>query len=135
MSAAQTAPEVKGGAVPYLAPRDSAAAAEFYVRAFGAEIVNKVPTEDGRMMHVHVYINGGSVMMSDPFPEHGHAYEAPKGFTMHLQVDDIDAWFKRAVDAGCEVTMPVQDMFWGDRYGQVRDPFDVLWAFGQPIKG
>lgn len=59
----------------------------------------------------------------------------PAGFNLNLQVDDVDAWFKRATDAGAEPVMEPQDMFWGDRYAQVRDPFGVLWAFNQPKAG
>jgi uncharacterized glyoxalase superfamily protein PhnB len=71
-------------------------------------------------------------MMGDAYPEHGHPLQKPQAFNLTLQVDDIDRWWKRAVDAGAEVVMPVADMFWGDRYGQLRDPFGVLWAMNQP---
>ena len=83
-------------------------------------------------MHVDLYINGSSVMLSDAYPEYGHALQKPQAFNLTLPVDDIDAWWKRAVDAGATVVMPVADMFWGDRYGQLRDPFGVLWAMNQP---
>jgi PhnB protein len=56
------------------------------------------------------------------------------GFTIHLQVDDADAWWERAVAAGCDVRMPLEDQFWGDRYGSLRDPFDVDWSIGGPIR-
>ncbi len=55
-----------------------------------------------------------------------------RGYTLHMKVDDVDFWWKRAVDAGAEVVLPLQRMFWGDRYGQLRDPFGVLWSMGQP---
>ena len=86
------------------------------------------PDESGRTMHVHLYINGGSVMMSDPWPEHGHPLKEHQGTTLHLQVDDVDAWWTRAVDAGMTVVTPLERQFWGDRYGQLRDPFGVLWS-------
>ena len=86
-------------------------------------------------MHCHLYINDGSLMMSDAFPEHGYAYEKPTGSTVHLEVDDADAWFNRAVEAGCTVTMPLENMFWGQRYGQMRDPYDRMWSIGGPVKG
>jgi uncharacterized glyoxalase superfamily protein PhnB len=73
-------------------------------------------------------------MLSDAYPEHGHPLEKPQGFSLMLRVDDIDAWFSRAVATGAAVVMPVQDMFWGDRFGQVRDPFGVLWSMTQPIR-
>jgi PhnB protein len=126
------APEILGGVAPYLMVSDANAASEFYQRAFGAAEVARAPADaNGRLIHVHLHINGGSVMLSDPFPEHGHPYVAPQAFTLHLQVKDIDTWFQRAVDAGGTVALPVQLMFWGDRYGQVRDPFGVLWSMGQ----
>jgi uncharacterized glyoxalase superfamily protein PhnB len=126
------APEVKGGLVAYLNVDGAMKAADFYQRALGAEIAATHPTDDkGRTMHVHLYINGSSVMLSDFYPEHGHPPRAPQAFTMTLMVGDIDAWWRRAIDAGADVVMPVTDMFWGARYGQFRDPFGVLWALNE----
>jgi uncharacterized glyoxalase superfamily protein PhnB len=85
-------------------------------------------------MHIHLYINGSSVMLSDAFAEHGHPWVQPQGFNLTLQVDDIDAWWRRAIDAGATAVMPVQEMFWGARYGQLRDPFGVLWAMNEPSR-
>jgi uncharacterized glyoxalase superfamily protein PhnB len=125
--------ETKGGAVVYFNVDGAARAAEFYAKAFGAVEATRHPVDDqGRTMHIHLYINGSSVMLGDFYPEYGFGYEKPQAFTVMLPVADIDAWFKRAVDAGCEVVTEVQTMFWGDRYGQVRDPFGVPWAFNQP---
>ena len=121
---------------PYESTSDGAIkAAEFYKRAFGAEEVARVPPDDkGRTMHVHLYVNGGSVMLSDAYPEHGHPWKEPQGFNLHLQVDDVDKWWDRAVKAGAEVRTPVQLMFWGDRYGQVRDPFGIVWGIATTPK-
>jgi uncharacterized glyoxalase superfamily protein PhnB len=111
-------------------------AAEFYVRAFGATIAGShPPDEQGRTMHVHVYVNGGSVMLSDAFPEHGFPSQKPQAFNLMLMVTDVDAAFDRAIAAGAQSVMPVADMFWGDRYGQLRDPFGVLWSMNAPIAG
>jgi PhnB protein len=122
-------PEVLGGVAPYLSIGDAGGAAAFYKRAFGAREVNRMPPDDrGRTMHIHLVVNGGSLMLSDPFPEHGHPLKTPQAFTLHLQVDDVDAWWDRAVEAGAEVVMPVAEMFWGDRYGQLRDPYGVSWS-------
>lgn len=124
---------VKGGVVAYLTVEGAAKASEFYARAFGAEEQYRFPgDEQGRTCHIHLYMNDASVMLSDPFPEFGCGYEKAQGFVLHMKVDGIDAKFQRAVDAGCEIVMPVQKMFWGDRYGQVRDPFGVLWSMGEP---
>ena len=80
-------PKVKGSPAPYLMVDGAIKAAEFYKRAFGAEQVACVPPDDkGRTMHVHLYINGGTVMLSDAYPEHGHPWKEPQGFNLHLQV-------------------------------------------------
>lgn len=122
-------PEVKGGVAPYLMVDGAMKAAGFYAKAFGAELAAAMPPdESGRTMHVHLYINGGSVMMSDPWPEHGHPLKEHQGTTLHLQVDDVDSWWKRALDAGMTVVMPLERQFWGDRYGQLKDPFGVSWS-------
>lgn len=119
--------------VPYLTVQGATKAAHFYEKAFGAEIAALHPVDDkGRTMHVHLFINGGSVMLSDAYPEHGHAFEEPRGFNIALIVENIDKWFKRATDAGATVVMPVAEMFWGDRYGMVKDPFGVLWSLNEP---
>jgi PhnB protein len=128
-------PKVLGGVVPYLMVDGAIRAAEFYKRAFGAQEVARHPPDDkGRTMHVHLYINGSSVMLADAYPEHGHPLQAPQAFTLHLAVEGVDKWWNRAVEAGAQIVLPLQVMFWGDRYGQVRDPFGVLWSMGEPVK-
>lgn len=127
------APQVLGGVAPYLTVEGASRASEFYQRAFGATEVARHPVDDkGRTMHIHLYVNGGSLMLSDPYPEHGHPFRTPQAFTLHLHVTNVDAWWKRAVDAGAEIVLPLQVMFWGDRYGQLRDPFGVLWSLAEP---
>jgi len=125
---------VLGGVIAYLMVDGASAAAEFYKRAFDAKEVFRYPVDDkGRTMHIHLHINGSSVMLADFYPEHGHAKEKPQGFTLNLNIQSgIDDWFKRAVDAGAEITLPLQLMFWGDRYGQLRDPFGVNWSMNEP---
>ena len=128
-------PPVLGGVVPYLAVDGASKASEFYQKAFGATVAAAIPPdESGRTMHIHLRINGGSVMLSDPYPEYGHPLNAPQAFNLHMQVDDVDAWWSRAVQAGAEIVLPLQEMFWGDRYGQLRDPFGVVWAMGAPSR-
>jgi PhnB protein len=111
-------------------------AIDFYQRAFGAEkAMEPFLAEDGeRIMHAHLLINGGHLMLNDDFPEYGMAEKEPGGFTLHLQVTDADAAWKRAIEAGATEVMPLGDQFWGDRYGQVRDPFGFRWSIGAPIK-
>jgi len=131
----QAQPQVKGGVIPYLTVDGAIKAVEFYKKAFAAEVAHvHPPDEKGRTMHAHVYINGSSLMMSDAFPEHGHPLREPAAFNVMLPVKDVDAWYERAVKAGCTATMPPADMFWGDRYGQLKDPFGVTWALNGPVK-
>lgn len=128
-----------GGLTPHIAIAGKRAgeAIDFYIKAFGAVEQIRIPADDGvRLMHAHLHVNGASLMMHDDFPEYtGSAMAAPSGVTLHLQVDDTDAWFRRAVDAGAEAVMGPDDMFWGDRYAQVKDPFGHLWSIGTPLKG
>ena len=130
-------PQVLGGLIAYLQVDGAAKAAEFYKRAFGAEEVFAYPPdEQGRTMHIHLYINGSSLMLCDAYPDQGHPHKPAQGYTMQLilQADNIDSWWKRAVNAGCEIETPLQEMFWGDRWGSLRDPFGVNWAMNAPIK-
>ena len=124
-----------GGVTPHLTigaeGGGAAAAIDFYRAAFGAEELDRRLADDGRrLIHAHLRVNGASLMLNDAFPEYGHSGAPPAGFTLHLQVDDADAWFARATAAGAEVTMPLALQFWGDRYGQLRDPFGVSWSIG-----
>lgn len=128
------------GLTPHICIRDgrAAEAVDFYVRAFGAEEQRRMPADDGkRLLHAHLLINGASLMLNDDFPEMrgGRPSGAPEAMVLHLQVDDADAWFARAAAAGAQVTMPLADMFWGDRYGHVTDPFGFTWSIGAAIKG
>ena len=121
------------GLVPYLTVDGASAASEFYQKAFGAKEAARNPVDEkGRTMHIHLYLNESSLMLSDAYPEHGHPLAKPQGFNLTLQVKDIDSWWDRAIAAGCTAIMPVQEMFWGDRYGQLRDPFGVHWSMNQP---
>lgn len=133
---AEQDPAVKGGVVAYLNIDGAIKATEFYKTALLAEVAQIQPPDDkGRTMHAHLYINGSSVMLSDPYPEHGMPHVPAAGFTMTLPVADVDQWWQRAVDAGCTATMPPADMFWGDRYGALKDPYGVSWAFVGPKQG
>lgn len=122
-------------------------AIDFYKRAFGAtEAMPPMPAggegnpmgmaaDDKRVMHAHLKLNGGSLMLNDDFPEFGKGPQAtPTGATLHLQVDDADKWFERATAAGATTAMPLDNAFWGDRYGQVTDPFGFTWSIGGPIR-
>jgi uncharacterized glyoxalase superfamily protein PhnB len=121
--------KVLSGVVPYITVGGAVRAAELYQKAFGATVAALVPPDDkGRTMHCHLYINGGSVMLSDAYPEHGHPLKTPQGTTLTIVTNDCDFWWKRAVDAGLTVRVPLEKMFWGERYGVVEDPFGYSWA-------
>ena len=127
--------------VPYLTLRDGNAAVAFYEAAFGARLLQKLPAQDGkRLLHASLLLNGGVLMLSDEFPEGGGGgTRAPQtlggtAVTVHLEVDDADHCWKRAVEAGAEVVMPLDNMFWGARYGKLRDPFGHVWSIGGPLR-
>ncbi len=107
---------------------------EFYKMAFAAIEHSRTPAPDGRLFHCHIEINGGSLMMSDSFPEHGYPFEGFKGVVMTLVAEDGQAWWDRALAAGCTTEMAFETQFWGDRYGQFQDPFGVTWAVNEPAK-
>ena len=127
------------GLTPHLTVRDglAAEAIDFYGRAFGAREIGRHMAEDGkRIMHAHLELNGASLMLNDDFPEMRGGGEAhpPAGCTLHLQVDDADKWWDRAIEAGAIVRFTLDDQFWGDRYGQVDDPFGFTGSIGCPSK-
>ena len=125
---------------PHLTVSDAAAAIDFYVKAFGAVEVGRVPGPDGRLIHAAVRINGQTLMLNDDFPETcGGKSMTPTALggtpvTIHLLVTDVEASFQRAVEAGATVVQPLQNQFWGDRYGLVVDPFGHRWSMGQPLR-
>jgi PhnB protein len=126
---------VRGGLTPYVSVEGATAASAFYQRAFNAVEVARHPVDEkGRTMHVHLYVNGSSLMLSDPYPDYGHPWEKPQAFNLTLHVDDIDAWWKRAIAAGATEVMAPQEMFWGDRYAQLRDPYGVMWSLNEAKK-
>lgn len=128
---------VTTGVIPYLNHTGRAAeAAAFYARAFGAREVGRLPMEGdpAKLMHCHLEINGGALMMSDCSGEE-NALRPDGSVTLLLAVEDGDAWWDRAVAAGCEVAVPFERQFWGDRYGQLRDPFGLIWAINEEAKG
>jgi PhnB protein len=124
------------GLTPHLAIGGGRAdqAIEFYKQALGAEELMRHAADDGRLMHAHLKVNGQSLMLHDHFAEHhgGADLAEPSGVMLHLQVNDADAWWNRAVEAGAKVIMPLEDQFWGDRYGQIEDPFGHRWSIGAP---
>ncbi len=122
---------------PHLVCAGAAQALAFYARAFGAVEVSRLPDPQGRLMHASLRIGDSTVMLVDEFPDWGSF--GPKALggtpvTIHLYVDDADAFIERAVEAGAKVTMPLEDMFWGDRYGVVEDPFGHKWSIATHVR-
>ena len=121
------------GVVPYIGLGGRAAeAADFYARAFGAEDAGRAEWDEkpGQLMHCALVINGGGVMLTDCVAP-GEPQVKPQGFHLQLVVRDGDAWWNRAVEAGCKVMMPFEKMFWGDRWGMLEDPFGISWAIDE----
>lgn len=121
------------GLTPYVSIDGAAKAIEFYKAAFAAteHARHQMGDDDTRIMHAHLEINGAPLYLCDFFPDHGYPPVAAQGFNLHLQVADAQTWFDRAAAAGATVLMPLKVQFWGDTYGQLKDPFGVTWAIGQ----
>jgi PhnB protein len=128
------------GLIPHLTCSPAADAIEFYRKAFGAEEIHRMPGPDGRLMHAAIRIDGRPVFLADDFPEYcgGKSQTATAlggtPVTIHRYVKDCDAVVNKAVEAGATVIMPVDDMFWGDRYGLIKDPFGHHWAVATRIR-
>jgi PhnB protein len=124
-------PEGYHTVTPYLQVDDASAAIEFYTRAFGAKERGRMAGPDGKIAHAEITIGDSAIMLSDPSPQ--SQTRSPKELggttaTVFLYVEDVDAAFQQATDAGATVTMPLEDMFWGDRFGSVTDPFGHHWS-------
>ena len=122
---------------PHLVCAGVAEAIDFYKRAFGATEESRLPGPDGKIMHAAVRINGAAVMLAEECPEWGSF--GPKSLkgspvTIHLYVPDADASLAQAAKAGAKITMPAADMFWGDRYGKLEDPFGHHWSIATHVR-
>ena len=121
---------------PHLICDGAADAIEFYKKAFGAEEMIRIPGPDGKIMHAAIGINGAMVNLADEMKEMGNLGPNSLGgspVVLHLNVGNADAAIERAVSAGATLVMPAQDMFWGDRYGQVKDPSGHHWSIAHPL--
>jgi PhnB protein len=115
---------------PYLAIQNAALALEFYQKAFGATESYKLMMPDGRLGHAEIRLGDSVIMLADEFPEYGGKAPPTLGgspVSIHLYVDDVDAFFNRALAAGATERKPVMDQFYGDRSGQLEDPYGHLW--------
>jgi len=117
---------------------DSRKATEFYKQAFGAEVLGIAEAPDGKVMHALVKIGDSMLMLNDEFPEwhvlSPTSTNAQTAVNLHLYVEDADKVYAAAVAAGATPTMPLEDQFWGDRYGKLKDPFGHTWAIATHIK-
>jgi len=122
---------------PYLRVHSAAQAIDFYARAFGAEELFRLTEPGGRIGHAELKLGPTTVMLADEYPEHGirgpHALGGTT-FSLHLHVDDVDSAFERALAAGATALRPLQDQFYGERSGTVRDPFGHEWLLGGQIE-
>lgn len=126
-------PEGMHTVTPQLVCAGAADAIEFYKNAFNATETARLPGPQGKIMHAMIRIGDSPLMLVDEFPEwQSLGPKSLKGspVTIHLYVEDVDAFVKRAVAAGAKITMPLDDMFWGDRYGKIEDPFGHHWSVG-----
>ena len=123
---------------PNLVFKDSAAAIEFYKKAFGAEEISRMMAPDGRgVWHASIRIGDSMIFMNDEMPQSSCKAPSPQNIataSIQLYVTDVDAAYKKATDAGVKVLMPLADMFWGDRMGMIVDPFGVTWAIAARVK-
>jgi PhnB protein len=126
-----------GTITPHIVVRDAAGAVEWYKQAFGAEERSRVPLPGGKLMSVELRFGDSTVMVADEFPEMGVCSPQTFGGTatvLNLSTEDVDALWRRAVDAGAEVLHPLQDQFWGDRHGQLTDHYGHRWGLAQHLR-
>ena len=121
----------------YIVVRDAERAVEWYTRALGAEERDRIPLPGGKLMSVELAIGDSTVMLADEFPEAGVLSPLSVGGTsvvLNISTNDVDSLWQRALDAGAEVLHPLEDAFWGERHGQITDPFGHRWGMAQHIR-
>lgn len=130
-------PEGYTALTPFLTVTNAAKAVDFYRQAFGAVELHRLTAPDGeRLMHAEMQIGDARLMLADSFPEFGRSAPARDGagVGVHLYVRDVDAVMAAAEQAGARIILPVADMFWGDRFGRLLDPFGVTWSVATRIR-
>ena len=131
--------QLKGATIiAHLIVNEGPKALDFYKKAFGAEILGVHKTPDGKVMHAELSVGGARLMLADEFPGMGSGSAktlggSPVVLNLYVQ-EDVDDLFNQAVGAGGTVVMPLANQFWGDRYGQIKDPFGHIWALGQHVE-
>ena len=140
MATAKPLPEGQRSITPHLVVRGAARAIDFYKEALGAEEIMRLAAPGGMLAHAEIRIGDSKLFLVDEFPEpRAEGIGSPQqiggtAVTIHLFVDDVDAAIQRASAAGAKVTMPPADMFWGDRYGRILDPFGHSWSIATHVK-
>lgn len=122
---------------PAIIVRGAANAIDFYRKAFGAEVVERMDGPDGSIAHAEIRIGDSIVMLGDENPQYGTVSPMSTNGTpssLHIYVDDVDAVFARALNAGAKVKYPIENAFWGDRYGKVTDPFGHEWGIATHVR-
>ena len=122
---------------PHIVVGDAARAADWYRAVFGADERGRLEVPGGKLMQVELWFGDSAVMLADEFPEMGVLSPLSVGGTatvLHFATDDVDAVWQRAIDGGAEVRQPLQDAFWGERYGQITDPFGHRWGIAQRLR-
>jgi PhnB protein len=135
MSEVSNADRLMAGVIPYLTIDGADKAIEFYQKALGAKVFGDVVRGDdsGKVMNASLQINGGILMLNDHFPEMGdQPAKGNLGFMMQIVTTDGQAFWDRAIEAGCVVETPFETQFWGDRWGRFADPFGIIWAVNEP---
>ncbi|MBA3651595.1 MAG: VOC family protein [Chthoniobacterales bacterium] len=137
MSTTKKIPQGMHTITPHLICAGAAEAIEFYKQAFGAVELSRMLSPEGKVMHATIRIGDSVIMLNDETPQwesYGPKHLKGSPVTIHLYVEDADAVFAQAVKAGAKPTMPLEDMFWGDRYGKVEDPFGHQWSIGTHVR-
>jgi PhnB protein len=122
---------------PHLVVREAERAAEWYKRALGAEERGRIPVPGGKFMQIELWFGDSAVMIADEFPEAGVLSPQAIGgnpVVLHFSTENVEALGNRTIEAGAEIVQPLQDQFWGDRYGQIRDPFGYRWGLAQHVR-
>ncbi len=122
---------------PHLVVRDAGRAAAWYKATFGAEERGRIPVSGGKFMQIELWFGDSAMMLADEFPDAGILSPLAIGGTpivLHYSTEDVDGLWKRVIQAGAEIVQPLQDQFWGNRYGQIRDPFGYRWGLTQHVR-
>ena len=137
MSEVRAGPATLPTITPHIVVRDAIAASEWYQRALGAEERDRLPLPNGKVMYVELWFGHSPVMVADEFPDLGILSPLSIGGTpvvLHILTDNVESVWQRAVEAGAAVVRPLQDQFWGDRQGQLLDPFGHKWGLAQHVR-